>query len=200
MITNVLTSSNVWTRAGFATVFLDRDGVINEKVPEGRYVSSESEFRILPGVPEAIANLNREGIRVIVVSNQRGVALGDLTLEIVDRIHALLQERLNEYGAHVDAIYICPHDRGACSCRKPSPGLYLEAKNRFPEIMPHTSVMIGDSLSDIEFGYRIGMRTIWIAGSPDLRKPGWEVAEKLADQTCSSLPEAVAFLQRTCRP
>ena len=194
IITNVSTSTNVWTPASVATVFLDRDGVINEKMPEGKYVSSEEDFRILAGVPEAIAKLNRAGIRVLVVSNQRGVALGVLTLEFVESIHAVLQEQIMEHGAHVDAFYYCPHDKQSCSCRKPSPGLFHQAVKDFPEITPESSVMIGDSLSDIEFGHRIGMRTIWIQGSSNHRKPRWEEAAKLADQRCSSLPEAVEAL------
>lgn len=163
-------------------------------MPEGKYVSSEDDFRILPGVPEAIAKLNLAGTRVLVVSNQRGVALGALTLEFVRKIHAMLQEQILEHGAHVDAFYFCPHDKQSCSCRKPLPGLFHLAVKDFPEITPASSVMIGDSLSDIEFGHRVGMRTIWIQGSLNHRKSGWEEAAKLADQCCSSLPEAVDLL------
>jgi D-glycero-D-manno-heptose 1,7-bisphosphate phosphatase len=195
----VLTSTNVWTQARVATVFLDRDGVINEKMPEGKYVSSEDDFRILPGVPEAIAKLNLAGIRVLVVSNQRGVALGALTSEFVKKIHAMLQEQILEHGAHVDAFYFCPHDKQSCSCRKPLPGLFHLAVKDFPEITPAGSVMIGDSLSDVEFGRRVGMRTIWIQGSSDYRKPRWEEAAKLADQCSSSLPESVDLLLKARR-
>ena len=176
------------------TVFLDRDGVINEKMPEGRYVSSENELRILPGVPEAIAQLNRAGIRVIVVSNQRGIALGIMTSEAVERIHSSLQQQLNAKGASVDEFYYCPHDRNSCSCRKPRPGLFQQAINDFPEIKAETCVMIGDSISDIEFGRRLGMYTVWIQGSLDRRKPGWEQAMALADRHCCSLQEAVRLL------
>jgi D-glycero-D-manno-heptose 1,7-bisphosphate phosphatase len=191
---NVSTRTNPSTPAGVDTVFLDRDGVINEKMPEGKYVSSEDDFRILPGVPEAIAKLNLAGICVVIVSNQRGVALGALTSELVERIHAQLQRQIKKNGAHVDAFYYCPHDKQSCSCRKPLPGLFHQAVKDFPEITPESSIMIGDSLSDIEFGNRIGMRTIWIQGSSNHRKPRWEEAEKLADQICSSLPEAVEAL------
>ena len=160
-------------------------------MPEGKYVTSESEFRILPGVPEAIAKLNLAGIRVLVVTNQRGVALGAVTSEFVERIHAVLQEQLMGHHAHVDAFYFCPHDKRSCSCRKPLPGLFHQAVREFPEITPESSVMIGDSLSDIEFGHRIGMQTIWLQGSTNHRKPGWEKAETLAVVCLVSLPEAV---------
>ena len=76
MTMNVLTPTNPSTPAGFDTAFLDRDGVIDEKMPEREYVSSEEDFRILPGVPEALAKVNLARIRVVIVSNQRGVALG----------------------------------------------------------------------------------------------------------------------------
>jgi histidinol-phosphate phosphatase family protein len=104
------------------TVFLDRDGVLNEKMPEGRYVTAWAEFRLLAGVPEAIARLNRAGLRVIVVSNQRGIALGLYSAADVEAIHTEWQRLLQASGAHVDAFYFCPHDKEQCDCRKPAAG------------------------------------------------------------------------------
>jgi D-glycero-D-manno-heptose 1,7-bisphosphate phosphatase len=176
------------------TVFLDRDGVINQKMPEGEYVRSAADFRLLPGVPAAIARLNRAGVRVIVVSNQRGVALGLYTTEAVDSIHANLQNELHSSDADIDAFFYCAHDKGSCNCRKPLPGLFEQARTRFPDITPETSIMIGDSSSDIEFGRTVGMRTIWIEGSKANRRPGWEEAAGSADASFASLPEAVEGL------
>ncbi len=173
------------------TVFLDRDGVVNEKMPEGRYVSSRSDFRLLPGVAEAIARMNRAGIRVVVVSNQRGIALGLYTAADVEAIHAGLQELLASHGAHVDGFYYCPHDKGQCNCRKPLPGLFEQAQAQFPEISGESSVMIGDSLSDVEFGRRLGMTTVFLDGDPERQKPGAEAARNLADLTFAGLAEAV---------
>ena len=178
-----------------STVFLDRDGVLNEKMPEGRYVTSWAEFQLLPGVPEAIARLNRAGLRVIVVSNQRGIALGLYSVADVEAIHAALQGLLNSQGAHVDAFYFCPHDKGQCNCRKPLPGLFDQAVAQFPAITAAGSVMIGDSLSDIEFGRRVGMTTIFIEGNAQRRKPGAESARQLADLSFPTLVEAVAALR-----
>jgi len=180
--------------ADLRTVFLDRDGVINEKMPEGRYVASWSDFHLLPGVPEAIARLNRAGLRVIVVSNQRGIALGYYTCAAVNGIHERLQGLLKSRGAQIDAFYYCPHDKNACTCRKPNPGLFEQAAARFGEIEAASSVMIGDSLSDVEFGRRLGMRTVFLEGSPDRRKPGGAKASALADLRCQSLPDAVEAL------
>ena len=180
--------------SGIVTVFLDRDGVINRKMPEGEYVRSWSDFHILPGVPAAIARLNRAGLRVLVVSNQRGVALGHYTIDDVERLHQSLQKLLEAHGAHIDAFYVCPHDRGQCSCRKPLTGLYERARADFPAIDPRTSVMIGDSLSDLQFGIRAGMSTIFIAGPAETQKEGAPEAGRLAGLTCGSFPDAVNAL------
>lgn len=176
------------------TIFLDRDGVVNEKMPEGKYVTSWAEFHLLPGVAEAIARLNHAGLRVIVVSNQRGIALGLYTAAQVEAIHDQLQETLKAHGAHVDAFYFCPHDKGQCDCRKPLPGMFEQAQKDFPEITAATSAMIGDSLSDIEFGRRLGMRTIFLDGDPERQQPGAAEAAALADARFPSLREAVEAL------
>jgi D-glycero-D-manno-heptose 1,7-bisphosphate phosphatase len=181
-------------KGALRTVFLDRDGVVNEKMPEGRYVTSWSEFRLLAGVPEAIARLNRAGVRVIVVSNQRGVALGLYAAADVEAIHAELQKTLQAYGARVDAFYFCPHDKRQCDCRKPLPGMFEQARRDFPDIAAPSSVMVGDSLSDIEFGRRLGMRTVFIEGDAERQKAGAEKAADLADARFDSLAEAAEAL------
>jgi len=176
------------------TVFLDRDGVLNEKMPEGRYVTGWHEFHLLPGVPEAIARLNRAGLRVVVVSNQRGIALGLYTAADVENIHASLQNLLKAHGAHLDAFYFCPHDKKECNCRKPLPGLFEQAAAQFPDLVAETSVMIGDSLSDIEFGHRLGMKTVFIEAAPEHQNPGAHRAAEMADLSSGSLPQAVEIL------
>ncbi len=165
-------------------------------MPEGRYVTAWAEFRLLAGVPEAIARLNRAGLRVIVVSNQRGIALGLYSAADVEAIHRELQKLLQASGAHVDAFYFCPHDKEQCDCRKPLPGMFEQAQREFPDVTAAQSVMIGDSLSDIEFGKRLGMRTVFIEGDSERRKSGAEKAAKLADERCESLREAVETLLR----
>jgi D-glycero-D-manno-heptose 1,7-bisphosphate phosphatase len=180
--------------AGLRTVFLDRDGVLNRKLPEGSYVRSWSEFELLPGVVEAIDKLKAAGMRVLVVSNQRGIALGFYTIDTVRQIHTEFQKLLLARGTSVDGFYFCPHNHAECDCRKPMPGLFKDAKADFPDIAAETSVMIGDSLSDIEFGRRLGMRTILVQGDPSRQKPSAKMAGELADMRCSSLLEAVETL------
>jgi len=178
-------------------VFLDRDGVINRKMPEGEYVSSWERFELLPGVGEAIAKLNHAGLRVIVVTNQRGVALGLYSAADVQAIHEQFQASLSKYSAHIDGFYFCPHDKRECDCRKPLPGMFEQARKDFPEVEAKTSLMIGDSLSDIEFGRNLGLKTIFIEGDAHARqyqKPGAVKAAELADAVLESLPAAVEEL------
>lgn len=176
------------------TVFLDRDGVINEKAPEGNYVRRVEDLKLLPGAAAAIARLNHAGLRVVVVTNQRGVALGLYSKEDVLQIHAALERMLAHEGARLDGFYFCPHEEGACDCRKPQPGLFEQARTDFPEIDPASSVMIGDSPSDVEFGRGLGMRTVLINGSSERERSGAELARKLANMQAHSLAEAVEFL------
>ena len=176
------------------TIFLDRDGVLNEKMPEGCYVTSWADFHLLPGVAEAIGRMNQAGLRVVVVSNQRGISLGLYTAADVNKIHSALQKLLATHGAHVDGFYFCPHGKGECTCRKPLPGLFKQAAADFPGITAATSAMIGDSHSDIEFGRRLGMLTVFIQGDPKRQKPGNEQAAEVADLRYSSLLEAVSAL------
>lgn len=181
-------------RDGLRTIFLDRDGVLNEKMQEGQWVTTWDEFRTLPGVPEAIARLNNAGLRVIVVSNQRGIALEHFSTSDVLAIQAKFESMLEEHGAHVDGFYFCPHDRLECNCRKPLPGMFLQAQSEFPEITAATSAMVGDSLADIEFGRRLGMLTVFIEGEAETQKSGAEAAKKLADGQFPSLAMAVSKL------
>jgi D-glycero-D-manno-heptose 1,7-bisphosphate phosphatase len=175
-------------------VFLDRDGVINKKAPEGQYVHRWEDFELLPSVPEAIARLNRAGLRVFVASNQRGIALGLYSIQDVVAIHDALQRELNRFGAHIDGYYVCPHDKRGCDCRKPLPGLFHQAAEEFPEITASSSVAIGDSLSDMEFGRRLGMFTIYVESDLDSREQDCLAARSLADVCCRSLADAVEIL------
>jgi D-glycero-D-manno-heptose 1,7-bisphosphate phosphatase len=176
------------------TVFLDRDGILNEKMPEDQYVTRWEDFRVLPGVPQALRRLNEAGLRTVVVTNQRGIARGFYTLADVDAIHAAFQQQIHTAGARIDAFFICPHDRNECNCRKPLPGLFEQAVAQFPDITASSSVMIGDSLSDIEFGRRLGMTSIFVEGDPDRRGPHAEEARNLADLRFASLDAAVDAL------
>jgi histidinol-phosphate phosphatase family protein len=143
------------------TVFLDRDGVINEKPKEHDYVKTWDEFHFLRGAPEALVLFNRADYRVVIVSNQRGVARGIVMNEQIETIHEEMQKALMRHGATVDGIYVCPHEVGTCACRKPEIGLFLQAETDAPVDKEH-SYMVGDSQGDITAGKRYGIKTVLI--------------------------------------
>lgn len=164
------------------TVFLDRDGVINVKAPEGDYIKSWSEFHFLPGAIEAIRLLNDHNWHVVIITNQRGIARHLMTMHDLEIIHFSMEEALQKHGAHIDGIYVCPHEKGKCHCRKPDIGLFLQAEQDFP-VDKSKSWMIGDSQSDIEAGRNYGIRTISVVN-----------LNPLADKQFPNLLSAVNFL------
>jgi D-glycero-D-manno-heptose 1,7-bisphosphate phosphatase len=195
LVTTDGTSRNPQVTTAFSNircVFLDRDGVINRKPPEGAYVGRWNDFHILPGVESAIAALNRGGLRVIVISNQRGIALGHYSGADVDALHARLQQHLAAHHACIDAFYYCPHDRDGCDCRKPKTALFEQAFRDFPDASRANSLVIGDSLSDIEAACNLGVPSIFIEGHPATQKPGAGTAAQRANLVAGSLAEAVA--------
>jgi D-glycero-D-manno-heptose 1,7-bisphosphate phosphatase len=140
------------------TAFLDRDGVINRQRKED-YVKSWAEFEFLPGVKEALRLLAEAAYRVVVVTNQRGVARGRLTETDLATVHRRMIEETRLAGGSIAAVYYCPHELGQCSCRKPETGLFLEAQQDFLDVDFSVSTVIGDSPSDMEAGLRLGCRT-----------------------------------------
>ncbi len=143
-------------------VFLDRDGVLNHRLPDGAYVTTWAEFRFCRGVKKALRLLKQEGYLLIVVTNQRGVGRGLMTEEDLSRIHRRMERELEKSGAPLDAILYCPHDiDAACRCRKPQPGMILEALRRFG-IERSGSYIIGDSETDLEAGRAAGLRGLLI--------------------------------------
>ena len=164
-----------------AAAFLDRDGTINVKAPEGEYVESPSEVTLLPGAAEGVRRLNEAGIPVYVVTNQRGIALGRMTEEDLAAVHRRLDALLAAEGARVDAYYHCPHDKGVCDCRKPGTAM-LEQAAREHGFALERSVLIGDAESDVEAGLRVGARTV------------------LLGRDAATLRDAVADLLRDASP
>ncbi|HEU0265673.1 MAG TPA: D-glycero-beta-D-manno-heptose 1,7-bisphosphate 7-phosphatase [Geobacterales bacterium] len=148
-------------------VFLDRDGTINEEV---EYLHRLEDFRLIPGAVAAIAQLKRAGFRVIVVTNQSGVARGYFDLAAVERIHRQLDAELAAQGTAVDAYFVCPHHpihgKGEflmeCACRKPLPGMLLQAAEQFGLDLQQ-SWMVGDKVADLQAGERAGCRSLLVA-------------------------------------
>jgi len=143
------------------TVFLDRDGVINVKAPEGDYVKSFDEFELLPGAVEGIALLRAAGLHLAVVTNQRGIALGRMSVSDVEDIHL----RMRAMGVDVDAVYYCPHDKDSCDCRKPGTGMLTRAAREVPGVDLESAAIVGDSESDMEAGRRLGLTLVKIGAA-----------------------------------
>jgi len=165
-------------------VFLDRDGVINRKAPEGRYVTRWAEVKFLPGAAEAVKRIHEAGFEVIVVSNQRAVAKGLISKTELEFLHVQMWQELFRGEKGFDAVYYCPHDsHPPCRCRKPQPGMFLTAaQDRGIDLA--ASWMVGDSESDVLAGRNAGCRTIRI-GSPDTD------CSTAADELAKSLVQAV---------
>ncbi len=147
-------------------VFLDRDGVINRKAPEGQYITRWEDMEILPGAVEAIQQLKKADFKVFVVTNQRCVAKGLLGEAELGELHRKLSELLASQGAALDAVYYCPHEKNSgCSCRKPAPGMLLTA-TREHGLNLKQSWMVGDSPSDMRAGKSAGCRTALVTAGP----------------------------------
>lgn len=156
-------------------VFFDRDGIVNRS-PGAGYVTRVDDFEILPDFLRALRVVNQKGYLAIVVTNQRGIALGHVTASTVEAIHDHLLDKVNAVGLRLDAIYYCPHDNGQCDCRKPAPGMLLRAAEEFDIDLRH-SWMVGDSDRDILAGRRAGCRTILVGAAPGAAKPDYHLVD-----------------------
>ena len=144
---------------GKPAVFLDRDGVLNRKPPAHEYVESAATLEVEPHAAEAVGTLRDAGYTPIVVSNQRGVALGRVSEETLTEIEHVLVAS----GIQIEAFYYCRHDLpDRCACRKPCPGLLIQAAADHGLSLDE-SVMIGDEETDVEAGRAAGCRTIRLA-------------------------------------
>jgi len=180
-------------------VFLDRDGTIIREVD---YLSRLEEIELLPGATEAILKLNRRQIPVILVTNQSGIARGKITEEFVKQSHLLLNQLLAQKEAHIDNFFYCPHHpeigaapyRTICSCRKPAPGLLLQAA-REHGLDLEKSFVIGDKLIDVKMAQKVRARGILVKtgyGNRELK-----LIEKSGvnpDQICTDISEAAEWI------
>ncbi len=155
--------------SGVKTVFLDRDGTINERPPKACYVESPQDFKWLPGAMDAIKELKNLGYRIILISNQPGIARGRLSEDTLSKIHEKMQEELyTATGFKIDAIYYCPHNwNEGCECRKPKPGMLYKAQKAF-SINLTESILIGDDDRDIEAGMAAGCKCYQVTENESL--------------------------------
>ncbi len=181
-------------------VFLDRDGTL---IREVGYLRHPDQVELLPDTVPALRRLQACGYRLIVVSNQSGVARGYFTEAEVNAVHRHLQNLFEQEGISIDAFYYCPHHpegsvaayRQECRCRKPSPGMIEQATRDFAIDLSHSAV-IGDKASDILLGKQLGLTTILVLtgyGKETLRKMGGETHTQ-PDHVCHTLAEAAELL------
>jgi D-glycero-D-manno-heptose 1,7-bisphosphate phosphatase len=157
-------------------VFLDRDGTVNEEVG---YLTDVDKLRLIPGAGAAIKRLNEAGFKVVLVTNQSGVARGYFPEALVHEAHDRLFELLQREGARIDAVYYCPHHPTAgnspytreCECRKPGTGL-IDSAVKDLDIDVGSSYMVGDKWSDVELGQRAGVRDILVMSGYGSDEPG----------------------------
>lgn len=169
------------------TVFLDRDGTINVKAPEGEYVTSPAELVLLPGAARAVARLNAAGIRTVLVTNQSWLSRPSGDPERYAAVQARLAQLLAAEGGWLDAAYHCPHAPASCDCRKPQPGMLRRAAREL-RIELGQSVIIGDRDSDLLAGRAAGIPSILVRTG----EGGSAAAD--ADIVVDDLPAAVGLI------
>jgi len=143
------------------TLFLDRDGVINKK-RDNDYVKNWAEFSFIEGSLKAICDLSNVFGKIIIVTNQRGVGRGIMREEDLIDIHEKMNFEVSLNQGKIDKIYFCTDVSEFAVCRKPNPGMGIQAALDFPDIDFKKSVIVGDSISDLMFGQKLGMKKVYI--------------------------------------
>lgn len=144
------------------TLFLDRDGVLNHD-KDNDYIRNWAEFRFYDDTLKALALLESHFNRIVIVTNQKGVGKGWMTVEDLDDIHSNMMMHIREGGGRIDRIYYCSDLSDDSVNRKPNPGMAHQAKGHFPEIDLGKSIIVGNRLSDMGFGRNAGMHTVFVA-------------------------------------
>ena len=161
-------------------IILDRDGVLNVKAPRAQYIRSWSEFQWIPGALDALNMLTENGYKIIVVTNQPGIARGHLTTSDLDNIHSQMIIQAKAHGSNIDHVYYCPHGwNDGCVCRKPQPGMLFEAQKDYHLDLSST-LFIGDDSRDEEASIAAGCRFKFVKDT-----------SKLIDIASSLIPKGV---------
>jgi D-glycero-D-manno-heptose 1,7-bisphosphate phosphatase len=176
------------------TVFLDRDGVINQDSPA--YIKSWAEFHFIAGSLDAIARLTRSGLSVIVITNQSAINRRMIPLSRLETIHRNLRKAVSDSGGRITDIFFCPHRPDeSCDCRKPKPGLILAARERYGMDLAR-AVMVGDSVKDILAGKAAGCgRTILVeTGNGTTAIQSLKDTGRLPDHVATDLDRAAGWI------
>jgi histidinol-phosphate phosphatase family protein len=141
--------------------FLDRDGIINKKPNPGEYILSWDDFVFSEGIFGLLRSLTYQGYKLVIITNQRCVSMGLISLKSLETIHHKMNNYLEGISIQIYGIYTCPHGENECFCRKPKPGLIFEAQKNL-NIDLSSSIIIGDSLNEVLLGETLGIKTYYI--------------------------------------
>lgn len=172
------------------TLILDRDGVINHEKYED-YIYNYKEFKFYDGVLDAMKLLAERFGLIIIITNQRGVGKGLMTDADLQDIHSKMVADISRAGGRIDGIYFCTSVDDADPNRKPNTGMFLQAQAEFPDIIPAECVMVGNNLSDMEFGRKVGMHTVFVKTTD----PEQSIPHELIDLSFPALPDFAKALQ-----
>ena len=171
------------------TLFLDRDGVINYEKQKD-YIHTWDEFTFYEGVPEAFKIFAKHFHRIIIVTNQKGVGKGLTKLDDLHTIHANMEQEIINAGGRIDAVYYCSDLDDNSPFRKPNPGMGLQAARQFPDIDLTNSIMVGNTISDMEFGRNLGVHTVFLPTT----RPEVALDDQRIDAVYNTLPEFAAAI------
>lgn len=152
------------------TLFLDRDGVINRRIPD-TYIIDPKDFEFLPGVLDALAYFSKRFCHLVIVTNQQGIGKGLMSTEELEKVHNYMLSEIVKAGGCIDGVYYCEDlANQSGNCRKPSPVMAYRAQEDFHDIVFEKSIMVGDTIADVGFGQNLGMKTVLVGeqlGYPD---------------------------------
>lgn len=186
---------------GATAIFLDRDGTLNRKAPEGQYIRRPEDLELLPNAAAAVRRVNLSGMLAVLITNQRWLSEPTVHADAYYAVDARLRQSLAAHDAWLDACYVCPHAMNACGCRKPAPGMLLRAAEDL-KIDLCSSFVIGDSITDVQTGLAVGARTSLIdpAGNSG-RSSGAHFVASSVDQAVNwVLDEAAGLPMSAHRP
>jgi D-glycero-D-manno-heptose 1,7-bisphosphate phosphatase len=168
-------------------LLIDRDGVINEKAPRGEYVGRWSDFVFIPDTVDGLRELSQEGFEFVIISNQAGIGRGILSAASVGEINDRMKKYLEEQNIHVKGIYVCPHHwEDNCGCRKPAPGMLLQASKDFLFRLDKT-FFIGDDARDCQAAHNAGCKSIFLGEPVEVEKLSDDEAPRLIVKTFKSI-------------
>lgn len=172
-------------------IILDRDGVIN--INSAEYIKTPDEWRAIPGALDAIAQLNRAGFKILIATNQSGVARGYYDIDTLDAIHEKMMNELASVGGYIEEIFFCPHHPDeACECRKPNPGMLQQIAAKYPIIFTET-YFIGDSYVDFKAAQAVGCKPLLVLTGNGLKEQA-KHPELLAIPSFPDLTRAVEYV------